>query len=296
MDTLIIKLNATGDVVRTTTLLRRLSGSVTWITAAGNLPLLDGVRPDMRCLTWEDRELALDRRYDLTISLEDEPATAAFVARCNTDRLFGAHSDGNGGVTYTDDAREWFDMSLISRFGRKRADEIKLLNRRSYQAMIFSGLGFDFQGEPPMLPAPAVTSLTGDVAIAPVAGPVWPMKGWAHYSSLEKALSSIGLRVNVLPRRDSLLEHLGDVANHRCLVSGDSLPMHLALGLGVRCVTIFNCTSPWEIHDYGLQTKIVSPLLGEFFYKRGMNPVAIEAIALEQVLDAVQRAVSVERP
>lgn len=287
MDTLIVKLNATGDVVRTTTLLHRLPGPVTWITAAGNLPLLEGVRKDLRCLAWEDRARALDRRYGLAINLEDEKATADFVGQAMADRLFGARLAADGTIGYSDDASEWFDMSLISRFGRARADALKLRNRRSYQAMVFAGLGFEFGGEPPMLPAPARTDLHGDVAIAPVAGPVWPMKGWAHYGSLQRRLESAGLRVNVLPRRASLLEHLGDIANHRCLVSGDSLPMHLALGLGRRCVTIFNCTSPWEIHDYGLQTQIVSPLLAEFFYKRGMDERATTAIELDAVFQAV---------
>ncbi len=85
---------------------------------------------------------------------------------------------------------------------------------------------------------------------------------------------------------------MGDVRNHRCLVGGDSLPMHLALGLKVPCVTIFNCTSPWEIHDYGIQTKIVSPLLAEFFYKRGLDPSAMQAIALDEVLRAVWEKLS----
>ena len=98
--------------------------------------------------------------------------------------------------------------------------------------------------------------------------------------------------MNVLPHRESLLEHIGDVRNHRCLVGGDSLPMHIALGLGTPCVTIFNCTSPWEIHDYGLQTKIVSPLLGEFFYKRGLDPRATSAIGLQEVLRAVMEKLS----
>ena len=64
-----------------------------------------------------------------------------------------------------------------------------------------------------------------------------------------------GYRVNVLPIRKSILEHISDVRNHKCLLSGDSLPMHVALGSGVRCVSLFNCTSPWEIYDYGIQEK-----------------------------------------
>jgi ADP-heptose:LPS heptosyltransferase len=96
-----------------------------------------------------------------------------------------------------------------------------------------------------------------------------------------------GLRVNVLPRRPTLREHMADVTHHHCLVSGDTLPMHLALGLGIPCVTLFNCTSPWEIHDYGIQTKIVSPLLERFFYKRSMDTAAVTAISLEDVYTAV---------
>ena len=71
--------------------------------------------------------------------------------------------------------------------------------------------------------------------------------------------------------------------NHRVLVSGDSLPMHFALGLSVRCVTIFNCTSPWEICDYGVQRKITSPLFSRFFFKRGLDERAITAIPLDGV-------------
>jgi len=62
--------------------------------------------------------------------------------------------------------------------------------------------------------------------------------------------------------------------------------MQLALGSGLRCVSIFTCTSPWEIYEYGLQEKIVSPLL-ESFYKRGYDRSATTAISVEKVMDAV---------
>jgi ADP-heptose:LPS heptosyltransferase len=286
MRTLIIKLNATGDVVRTTTLLARLPGEVTWITAAPNEELL---RPGgaLRCFEWAEREQARDRDYDLVVNLEDEVATAEFVRHVRYARLFGAYLADGGTIAYTDDSHQWFDLSLISRYGRTRADELKLQNRRTYQELIFDGLGFDFSGEPYVLPRPARTPLAGDVAIAPVAGPVWPMKGWAYYDELQAELESAGLTVNVLPRRQTLLEHMGDVANHRCLVSGDSLPMHFALGTGTPCVTLFNCTSPWEIYDYGVQTKLVSPVLDRFFYKRDFDPAATTAIRLDDVFTAV---------
>ena len=56
---------------------------------------------------------------------------------------------------------------------------------------------------------------------------------------------------------------------------------------GTRCVTLFSCTAPWEIFDYGIQRKITSPLLAEFFFKRGMDERAITAIPLNEVSAAV---------
>jgi ADP-heptose:LPS heptosyltransferase len=286
MNILIIKLNATGDVVRTTPLLQRLPGEFTWITARHNLALLDGLEANLRSVSWEDRDVVRDRDYDLAINLEDEIDCATFLQEVRCHQLFGAYLEPQSGITYTKDSRSWFDLSLISAFGKKKADELKLQNRRTYQEMIFAGLGLPFEGEKYLLPEAQPTDLTGDVALAPVAGAVWPMKNWAFYEELKHELEIRGLKVNVLPRRTSLLEHLADVQNHRCLVGGDSLPMHLALGSGTACVSLFNCTSPWEIYDYGIQAKIVSPLLEEFFYRRDFDSRATTAIGLDEVLDA----------
>ena len=287
MRVLIIKLGATGDVVRTTPLLRQLDGPVSWVTAASNLSLLEGIDRPVRCVSWEDRRRISDTAYDLVINLEDDLETSRFLKELKFKQLFGAHLQGNDRLAYTLDSRDWFDLSLISAYGRQEADRLKLLNRRTYQELIFAGLGLAFGGEPYYLPPSKPTGLQGHVAISPTAGAVWPMKKWAYYEELKNELESTGLTVKVLQNRPTLLEHLADVQGHSCLVSGDSLPMHLALGSGVRCVSIFTCTSPWEIYGYGLQEKIVSPLLEQFFYKRDYDRSATAAISLEQVMDAV---------
>jgi len=287
MNVLIVKLGAAGDVVRTTTLLRRLSGEITWLTEAKNTVLLEGVKQGLKCVSWEQRDETKSTVYDLVVNLEDTHEIASFLKLLEYKQLFGAYVDSRNGLRYTDDSRPWFDLGIISRYGKQRADELKYANRRTYQELIFEALGWRFEGERYYLPKPTKTDLKGDVAIARQAGPIWPMKNWAYYDDLEHALKKTGLSVNVLPNRSSVLEHLGDVANHRCLVSGDTLPMHLALGSGVRCVSLFTCTSPWEIYGYGVQRKIVSPLIKEFFYKRAFAERATTAISLKQVVTAV---------
>ena len=287
MNVLIIKLGAAGDVVRTTPLLRRLDGPVSWVTAENNLPLLEGIDREVRSVSWENRKLVADTTYDLVINLEDDRETSWFLNELTFKQLFGAHLNGHNQLAYTSDSRDWFDLSLISIFGREEADRRKLLNRRTYQELVFNSLGLGFCGEAYYLPASRDAGLQGDVALACNAGPVWPMKKWAYFDELKKELETAGLKVNVLESRPTLLEHLADVQGHRCVVSGDSLPMHLALGSGVPCVSIFTCTSPWEIYDYGLQKKIVSPVLEKFFYKRGYSRSATTAISVEEVRDAV---------
>jgi ADP-heptose:LPS heptosyltransferase len=287
VNVLILKLGATGDVVRTTPLLRRLNGQITWLTAAKNTVLLQGLKDNLRCLSWEEREIAIDADYDLAINLEDTLDVAQFLKTVRCSEIFGAYLDSSNSLRYTENSKRWFDLSLISSCGRHDADRLKLRNRHTYQEMIFGGLGFRFAGETYCLPKPIETGLSGDIAIAADAGPVWPMKKWAYYDELKQRLEDQGLTVNVLPQRSSLLEHLSDARNHRCLVGGDSLPMHFALGTATQCITLFTCTSPWEIHDYGVQRKIVSPLLEEFFYQRGYDERATTAISVDEVMSAI---------
>jgi heptosyltransferase-2 len=286
---LILKLGATGDVVRTTPILRHINARFTWVTAKKNVILLQGLNDALLPLAWEERHLVPDVKFDLVINLEDTLDVSSYVKALKYSQLFGAYADDNDVLRYTDDSARWFDLSLISKFGRQEADRLKLLNRHTYQTLIFEGLGLRFKGDSYLLPKGQVTDLSGDIAMSPEAGPVWPMKNWAYYSELKSQLEARGLSVNVLPLRASLLEHLGDVQAHRCLVSGDSLPMHFALGTGTRCVSLFTCTSPHEIHDYGIQQKLVSPLLAQFFFKRGYDRRATTTISVEQVLSAVMK-------
>jgi len=289
MNVLIAKLGATGDVVRTTTLLRSLNGEVTWLTDPKNTVLLQNLSRDIRCFSWTERDSCRDRSYDLAINLEDTIDVATYLATLDYRRLWGAQLGADNNVVYTEDARCWFDLSVVSRYGRQRADELKLANRSTYQDLVFQGLGLRFSGETYLLPPTPRSPLVGDVAIAAEAGPVWPMKKWAYYDELRQKLEDGGFVVNYLPNRPSLLEHLADVRGHHCLVSGDTLPMHLALGSGIPCISIFTCTSPWEIHDYGLQQKMISPLLSEFFYQRTYDARATTAISVEDVLAATSR-------
>ena len=93
MNTLIAKLGATGgDVVRTTPLLSRLGGQITWLTAAKNAFLLSSLTDNLRCFSWEERAKVLDIHYDLAINLEDTFDVAQFMKTVECREIFGVAS------------------------------------------------------------------------------------------------------------------------------------------------------------------------------------------------------------
>jgi heptosyltransferase-2 len=287
MKTLIIKRGAAGDVVRTTPLLHILGGQIYWVTDEGNLSLIETLKEVGQAISWEKRDVIKGHQFELVINLEDSLDSAKFLQNISYKKIFGAYETDEGRLSYSPSSSKWFDLSIISRHGKYRADELKIQNRKSYQDIIFGGLGYQFRGEPYLLPKTGKSELTGDIAIAPKSGDVWPMKNWAYFDELAKQLDKDGYCVNYLPYRETLLEHIADVRNHKYLISGDSLPMHIALGSGIKCLSIFICTSPWEIYDYNLQRKLVSPNLEKYFYKRDFDQAAVESVSIKQVYEAV---------
>ena len=290
MKILIIKLGAAGDVVRTTTLLHLFKNeTIDWITSRENSILLTGNKYISRVLILNEFSYQILEEYDLIINLEDNVESAEIISKTKFNDLYGCYLDKNENLSYTENSSAWFDLSLISKFGKQKADDLKYENKLSFQELVFSGLGYEFNGEPYILPKTHPTDLIGDIAISPKAGNRWPMKNWAYFDELSEILKSKGYAVNYLPTRPTMLEHLADVRNHKLLISGDSLPMHFALGSNVKCLTFFICTSPAEIYSYSLQTKLISPNLKEYFYRNDFDEKAVKSISMEEVVEALNQ-------
>ena len=170
MRLLIVKLGALGDVVRTSYFARALKQKfggrlrLSWVTAPASADLLrfNANVDDL----WTNFESTRGHRFDRVYSLDDEIDTLQAVSRINAVSITGAFlKDGVG--AYTEDSAAWFDMGLLSRYGKARADELKKRNQRSH-AEIFSeifqvkNVAPDFYGDPEnqrwaasLLPPPA---------------------------------------------------------------------------------------------------------------------------------------------
>jgi heptosyltransferase-2 len=151
----ILKTAALGDVLRTTSILPGLHARyrdcrVTWVTAraAHDLlrthPLIASVETvDVASAASVDavREKLLPTRWTRVISLDDERPLCALASALDTEKLSGAFLGADGERAYSADVAPWFDMGLLSTFGKEIADRLKIANTKSHPAIYAEMLG-----------------------------------------------------------------------------------------------------------------------------------------------------------
>lgn len=296
LNTLIIKLGAMGDVARTTPLLYILSGDIYWVTKKECIPLLPVDNHYLKQVidVGQAEDSLRNINFDLILSLDDEFEAARLATVVNKTTLIGSYLDSSGRVTYTDPAAEWFDMGLISRFGKEKADELKKNNIKTYQEIIFRMIGRKFKGEEYILNFEVQTKNSNKkrekmvIGIESRADERWPMKRWNKYSQLGDMLRKDGFEVKFFQQRDMIHQYVSDINECNLIITGDTLALHIAVALKIKAVAIFICTSPTEIYDYGRMIKVVSPLLEKAFYHKEYTQDAVESISLDSVYKAVK--------
>jgi heptosyltransferase-2 len=281
---LIVKTGAAGDVLRTTFVLKTLSKkyNVYWLTDPAYISLINSNLAHIHI----DIDTLTNTYFETIYSLEEEPKLLFDIqTKLNFENLVGCFYS-NGIVKYSADNTEWFDMSMVSKYGIERANELKLKNTKTFQELMSPIFKLNFNGQCyNELNYDVNDSIVrGDIAIANQAGNKWPNKNWAYYDELKTELEIRGYTVNFLPNRPTVKEHVSDIASHKLIICGDSLPMHIATALKVPSIALFTCTSPVEIYDYELITKIVSERLNEFYYQREFNEFCIKSISVTEVL------------
>jgi heptosyltransferase-2 len=328
MHLLIVKKGALGDVVRTSYFAKALKdrwGSelrLSWITAPSSVDLLR-LNPHVDDL-WLEFAAAKPYRFDRIYSLDDEIDTLEGVAALTTGAITGAFLE-NGRPTYTQDTAEWFDMGLLSRFGKNRGDELKRLNQRSH-AQIFADI-FEVERVTPefyvddacrhwareILP-PAARR----VGINPYSGGRWPSKelrpnelrrlidrileGSSPFGPdttivLLGAAGDFTKNKNLVAERgeprliaaftDESVQHLAAAAGALdYLITSDSLALHLGVAQGIPLTAFFSPTSAAEIDDWDIATKVLSTAPDYCSYRKDADNSTISA---ERIIEAIEQ-------
>jgi len=214
---LIIKLGAPGDVLRTTSILRAIKyeipdAHITWLTDSASIPLLEAnplIDRIWDCSFKTISKLHVEE-FDLVLSLDNSAdcASLATLAKGKKKRGFGINPQGSV-EPFNLEAETWFEMAAF--------DDIKKANKRTYQDIIFTICGYEFN------PAihEVVLSLTEDekmitetfkkehglkendivVGINIGAGHRWPKKKWTVEGFVElsrRLIMDDGARVILL--------------------------------------------------------------------------------------------------
>jgi heptosyltransferase-2 len=294
MKNLIIKVGALGDVLRTTPIFRILKGDNYLLSDKKAKEFISEGKHIKRIIPCEEKDKLLKLNFNLVLNLEEDKQIAEFVNNLKFKKLIGVfYNTKKNIIDYTKESKYWFDMSLISKLGIKKANELKFKNRKSYQEILFSMIGKKFKGEEYILKMPANSSKPKNkkpvIAIEKRSGARWPMKVWPFYDELAKELKKLGVKVYFLRQRKTIQDYIRDINKCHILISGDTFAMHIGLALEKKIVTIFTCTSPWEIYDYGRMIKIINPKLKEAFYRKDYDFNLVSKITVDQVLEAVRR-------
>ncbi|MBX3465143.1 MAG: glycosyltransferase family 9 protein [Planctomycetes bacterium] len=296
---LMVKLAATGDVLRTTAFLPAIHrtwprAKVTWLTRRSAVGLFDGNPLVDEVLATDDAVTAArlaTETFDVVLCPDADPDAAALAAMAHGRQRRGYVRDAAGRVVALGEgAARWLAMGL--------SDAAKRQNRETYQHLVADVLGLDraLVAEPILEPSAAdaafarafVDGLGGQgplVGLNTGAGGRWAYKVWTpeHQQAFVRLCTGAGARVLLLGgpeevqrHRELLAANVGlpvfDGGNHnpygrfaalvercRVVVTSDSLCVHVAAARKVPAVVLFGPTSAAEIELYGRGAKLVPP-------------------------------------
>jgi heptosyltransferase-2 len=331
---MIIKIGALGDVLRTTPLLVPLKkkypeSQITWLTDAGAFPLLKNNECIDRLMAFSPEIEAQLRAesFDLIINLDKAPWAAALAVTLEGRKRIGFGLHPCGVVRPLNKEAEYAFRLGVD-------DDLKFRkNQKSYQAIITEACGFRYRGEEYMLSGyEASPALLRQKHLDDLAGPViglntgsgsifagkgWTRDGWLALvmrvqtelratclllgGERERELNSYLAEQSSSPSLidtgcdNSLADFISIVNLCGLVVCGDTLGMHIAIGLRKKVVALFGSTCPGEIDLYGRGVKVTAPDLTCAPCYRGTcdkGEICLGGITVDAVFNAIKTLLS----
>jgi ADP-heptose:LPS heptosyltransferase len=324
---LVIKLDAIGDVLRTTSILKPLKKKypdcyIEWCTRQNASELFKNNLLVDEVITIEDDAFFRIKAesYDLVINLDTSKISSAIATSANAKEKIGFILNKNGYVEPTSDkSAVWLEMSAF--------DNVKKANTKSYQQIMYEILGFDLPIDQPIIHisendklkievkdfarslSPSKTIIGLNVGI----GTKWPSKGWplkrwkelieklnpdkCHLLLLggpeeTEVISQLKKEYNFLLDtgcKNSLLEFAAIVDLCDLVITADTLALHIATALQKKIIALFGPTSSNEIELYGKGIKLKAPEDCKCYYRKYCSEKisCMEKITSDMVIKAM---------
>ena len=324
---LIIKLDAVGDVLRTTSILPALKekypeSHITWCTKINSKELFSG-NPLVNELIYfeEDAYFRINtEEFDIVANLDTSKVSSSIAATAKGKQKFGFILSPKGFVQPANEsANSWLEMSAF--------DDVKKENKKSYQEIIYDILGLESKIFPPIINIPddirsniqksfskRISKKNKTVGLNVGVGKKWPGKGWpiSEWKGLIRLLNKKDLNLLLLGGPDereiinkikkdfksvidtgtenSLLEFSAVVDLCDVIVTADSLALHIGTALHKKIIALFGPTSANEIYLYERGEKIVSPKECKCYYKRFCTEEesCMEKISPKKVVSSIE--------
>lgn len=148
---LIVKLDALGDVLRTTSILPALkkkypNSHITWITKERALPILKSISLINRvfCVERNFIEYILNETFDVGICLDSDSYSSSILSIASCKNKYGFIADKSGNpVPVDENGRGWWLMGLN--------DKLKRDNRKTYQEIIHTICNLQYEKHHPLI-------------------------------------------------------------------------------------------------------------------------------------------------
>jgi heptosyltransferase-2 len=313
---LIIKLGALGDVIRTTPLLTKLrevypGSHITWLTASPEVlpPPVD----EPLLYTLPSVVQLRSRPFDLLVNLDKDRDACALAAQISATEKKGFTLKDGVIVPANSESQHKYLTGIFN--------DVSQLNRKSYPQEIFEICGFEFNGEKYLLNPPArpakpwkLNNKKKVIGLNTGCGGRWTSRLWAdaRWVALAKVLKKKGYEVvllggeqehikNLALARKSKAKYFGHFPLDQFLslvdacdlvVTGVTMAMHFAIGLGKRIVLFNNIFNKHEFELYGLGEVLEPSKPCRCFYRPTcINPDyrCMEHLAVGDVVDACVR-------
>ncbi|MCH9683184.1 MAG: glycosyltransferase family 9 protein [Deltaproteobacteria bacterium] len=281
-DILIIKLEAAGEVLRNTPLLAPIRrqfprGRIFWLTSH---PELIPRREVFRVVDFDLAGILLlqDIEFDLLLSLDKDLEACALANRLHAKVKKGFSQRSGVIVPFDDDSAPKWQTGVF--------DDLMKANTDHYLREIFDICGYEFQGEPYLLPEftpPEVEGLDADkplVLLNTGAGDKWKPRIYseAQWVRLARDLLADGREVIIAGGPDehdknlriaadagarypgvySYVDFIGLLSLADVVVTSVTFALHAAIGLQKKVVALNNTFNRHEIHAY-VETEILEP-------------------------------------
>ncbi len=304
---LIIKLDAIGDVLRTTSILPPLrtkypDAFITWCTKSNATQLFSNNDFVNEIITIEeDAFFRINaEEYDIVINLDTSKISSSIAASANGKSKIGFVLNKKGYVEATSiAAAKWLEMSAF--------DDLKKENKQTYQEIMYEILELDKTKI-----AQPIFNLSEDdigkgsalakkwklskqrtiVGLNVGVGTKWPNKGWPNkrWQELIETLSTKNYQLLLLGGQEekklmaqlcskykflidtsynnSLVEFAAIVDLCDMLITADSLALHIGTALDKKIIALFGPTSISEIDLFGRSKKVTAPDDCKCYYNR----------------------------